>query len=227
MKYAVLIVEDEPDIAQLINNRLDGSVYDVQIMADGLTAIGAVVKNSYDLVVLDIMLPKIDGYEICRMLRQKNKETIIMVVSSLDTEEHRLKAYSMGADDFMAKPFSARELAAKIDTLLKRRYEIQNGSITLLKSIKHDIGAKKIFIDGNHIALTPSEYLIFVTLLKTPKIIISREDLAQIIFDSGFGSIDARGIDTHIYNIRKKISAFSAKQFVLSERGVGYKINEL
>lgn len=225
MKYGVLIVEDELEIAQLITNRLDTSVYKVQIVADGLSALRAVGGEAFDLAVVDIMLPKIDGYEVCSKLRQKNKETIIMIVSSLDTEEHRLKAYSMGADDFMAKPFSPRELAAKIDTLLKRRYELQNGSVILLNTIKHDIGAKKISILDNTLALTPSEYLIFATLLKAPRVIVSRDDLAQVIFDNGFGHIDIRGIDTHIYNIRKKISAFSSERIILSERGLGYKIN--
>lgn len=225
MKYGVLIVEDELEIAQLITNRLDTSVYKVQIVADGLSALRAVGGEAFDLAVVDIMLPKIDGYEVCSKLRQKNKETIIMIVSSLDTEEHRLKAYSMGADDFMAKPFSPRELAAKIDTLLKRRYELQNGSVILLNTIKHDIGAKKISILDNTLALTPSEYLIFATLLKAPRVIVSRDDLAQVIFDNGFGHIDIRGIDTHIYNIRKKISVFSSERIILSERGLGYKIN--
>lgn len=99
---------------------------------------------------------------------------------------------------------SSRELIAKIDTLIKRRYEMINHNITVLRSITHDKGGKKIEIEGEVLALTPSEYLIFATLLLRPKNIVSRDQLAQAIYDNDMGEIDARGIDTHIYNLRKK-----------------------
>jgi DNA-binding response OmpR family regulator len=173
------------------------------------------------------MIPFIDGFEVCTQLRRKNKETLILIVSALGSEENKLKGYDLGADDFIPKPFSPRELMAKIDALIKRRYEMINHNVTILRSITHDLAGKKIEIEGEVLQLTPSEYLIFTMLLANPKNILSRNQLAQEIYDNDMGEIDARGIDTHIYNLRKKIASITSQPIIHTERSLGYTIHAL
>lgn len=227
MKHTVLIVEDEAEIVHLILNRIDSDRYDVLCADNGIEALRLIGDEPFDVAVIDIMLPMLDGYTVCERLRKKSKETLILIVSALGNEENRLRCYELGADDFISKPFSPRELAAKIDALLKRRYEMTNGNIKVLDSITHDHAAKKIRIEGKNLLLTLSEYLIFSTLLAKPKQVFSRDQLAQIIYDSDAGEIDARGIDTHIYNLRKKIAALTTMPIIRTERSMGYKIYEL
>lgn len=226
MKNTILIVEDEEEIIHLILNRIDCERYDVTVARDGKEALACIGREIFDVAVIDIMIPFIDGYEVTKRLRQKNKESLILIVSALGTEENKLRGYELGADDFIPKPFSPRELIAKIDALLKRRYEIVNSRISVLQEIVHDKSGKRIEIAGVPLALTPSEYLIFALMLENPRNILSKEQLAQAIFDYDLGEIDARGIDTHIYNLRKKIASVTEKSVIATERGSGYKIHE-
>jgi len=119
MKNTILIVEDEEEIVRLINNRIDPERYEVTIAKDGKEALSQVAREVFDIAVIDIMIPFIDGYEVSTQLRRKSKETLIIIVSALGSEENKLRGYELGADDFIAKPFSPRELIAKIDTLIK------------------------------------------------------------------------------------------------------------
>lgn len=226
MKSKILLVEDEEEIIRLMCNRIDATRYEVTIAKDGKKALSLLSQERFDLAIIDIMIPFINGFEVCTHLRRKNKESLIIIVSALGNEENRLKGYELGADDFISKPFSPRELSAKIDALIKRRYEMTNHSMTLLDSIVHHHGAKKIEIQGEQLALTPSEYLIFATLLSKPKNIFSKEQLAQTIYDNGMGAIDARGIDTHIYNLRKKIASITCQPVIQTQRSLGYTLHE-
>lgn len=226
MKNRILIVEDEEEIVRLICNRIDPERYEVIVAKDGKEALALISQELFDIAMIDIMIPFIDGYEVCTRLRQNSKETLIVIVSALGSEENKLKGYEFGADDFIPKPFSPRELMAKIDTLIKRRYEMTNHNVAVLHSITHDRAGKKIEIEGKVLSLTPSEYLIFATLLLKPKNIVSRDQLAQAIYDNAMGEIDARGIDTHIYNLRKKIASITSQPIIHTERSLGYTIHE-
>lgn len=226
MKHTILIVEDEEEIVRLIHNRIDPERYDVIIAKEGKEALACIAREIFDVAVIDIMIPYIDGFEVCTQLRRKNKETLILIVSALGSEENKLKGYDLGADDFIPKPFSPRELMAKINALIKRRYEMINHNVTVLRSITHDRAGKKIEIEGEGLQLTPSEYLIFSLLLSRPRHIVSRDELSQAVYDHGFGEIDARGIDTHIYNIRKKIAHYTEAKIIHTERSLGYTLHE-
>lgn len=226
MKNRLLIVEDEEEIIRLIVNRFDQQVYEITVAKEGKEAIRSIVKEDYDVAIIDFMLPYVDGFEVSRRLRQKSSETLIIIISALGHEENKIKGYGIGIDDFIAKPFSPKELAIKVDALLKRRYVLINGLVTSLKSIKHDRTSKKVFIHEHPLALTPSEYLIFSLLLSRPRHIVSRDEMSQAVYDHGFGEIDARGIDTHIYNIRKKIAHYTEEKIIRTERSLGYTLHE-
>ena len=226
MKKSILIVEDEEAIVNLIQNRLNSNIYNIDIAYDGKEAMHQITSNSYDLITLDIMLPFIDGFNICKKIREKSKQTLIIMVSALDTVEFKSKGYDMGIDDYITKPFSAKELALKIEYKLKRREEITALSIELVSNIILNEEAKDIIINGFKIEFTPSEYLILSELILNKNRIFSRSELAQLIYDNYFGEIDEHGITSHIYHIREKVKQFYDKDIIKTVRGMGYKIYE-
>jgi len=226
MKKKILIVEDEEQIVQLIKNRLDSTLYHVDIALDGKKALLKINENNYDLITLDIMLPHVDGFEITKMIRKKSYQTLIVMVSALDTDEFKIKGYNYGVDDYMSKPFSAKELSVKIKSLLKRREELSSLKSKHLSNIILNEEAKEVSVNGFKIKFTPSEYLILATLINNKNRVYSRAELAQIIYDNNLGEIDNRGIDSHIYHIRKKAETFKSKEIIKTVRGMGYKIYE-
>lgn len=219
-------MEDEASIVNFIKNRLNHNIYNVDTALDGKEALDKIISNTYDLITLDIMLPHIDGFELCQKIRQKSKQTLIIIVSALETMEFKEKAYTMGIDDYIAKPFSAKELAIKIHSQLKRREEISFLSKELVSNIILDEESKSITVNGYKIGFTPSEYLILSTLILNKNRVYSRSELAQIIYDNYFGSIDEQGINSHIHHIREKVRQFYAKDIIRTVRGIGYKIYE-
>lgn len=226
MKYKILIVEDEPDIVALISKRLDKNKYEVSTALDGKVALALIKHNHFDLVSLDIMLPFVDGLTLCKTLRENNKKSLILMVSALDLDESKEKAYALGADDYISKPFSPKLLALKIDSLLKRRFELTHTEINFKKSIQYDEGLKRFYINTKLLALTPSEFMIFETLFCNALKIFSKDDLSQILYNNDLGNIDRNGIGTHIYTLRKKIAEFSDETIIKTERSIGYRIYE-
>jgi len=226
MKKRILIVEDEETIVNLIRNRLDGDMYSVDIAYDGKEAISKIASETYDLITLDIMLPFVDGFEICEAVRKKSKHTLIIMLSSLDTIEFKSKGFDLGIDDYIAKPFSAKELAIKIRSLLKRKEEISSLRSEPVSNIILDENAKEIIVNGFKIGFTPSEYLILSKLISNSNRVYSRAELAQLIYDNYFGDIDEQGINSHIYHIREKVKPFYNRDIIKTIRGMGYKIYE-
>ncbi len=226
MKKRILIVEDEIQIIKFIKNRLDENIFDIDISTDGKDAISKVKSNRYDLITLDIMLPSINGFDICKETRANSRDTFIIIVSAINKEEDKLKGYELGADDYISKPFSPRELSAKIKALFKRSQEIQINNSKFNKNIMINYDSKEIYINSFKLKLTPSEYLIFEILFKYHNKVFSREELSQLIYDNNYGNIDTRGIDSHIYHIRKKTKLFESKEIIKTVRGIGYKIYE-
>ena len=226
MVYKILIVEDEPDIVRLIHNRLNLEKFDVTIAMDGKEALHYIGSNHYDLVTLDIMLPHVDGLTLCENIRKRHKDSLIFVISALDTLEQKEKAYLLGADDYIPKPFSPKLVALKIELLLKRRVEILNAPLPFYANIQHDVQVKQFYIQEYPLLLTLSEYTIFKILFETPKKVFSKEELSQILYNEDIGNIDKEGIGTHIYQLRKKIARLSKDNIIKTIRNVGYTLYE-
>jgi DNA-binding response OmpR family regulator len=224
--YKILIVEDEPDIVRLIHNRLNLERFDVTIAMNGKEALHYIGSNHYDLVTLDIMLPHVDGLTLCENIRKRHKDSLIFVISALDTLEQKEKAYLLGADDYIPKPFSPKLVALKIELLLKRRVEILNAPLPFYANIQHDIQVKQFYIQEYPLLLTLSEYTIFRILFETPKKVFSKEELSQILYNEDIGNIDKEGIGTHIYQLRKKIARLSKDNIIKTIRNVGYTLYE-
>jgi DNA-binding response OmpR family regulator len=223
MKKKLLIVEDEIDIVRLIENRLDTDLFTIDFALDGRQAMDCILTNTYDLVTLDIMLPKVDGMKICSHLHRYMPSAFIIVISALTGESQKIKAYEMGADCYIPKPFSPRVLASRIMAFFRRsqtpEHVVQHHAI----SLKDDYF--QLEIDGHSLQLTPSEYLIFTTLFRNRRMAFSRLDLAALIYEHGQGEIGERGIDSHIAHIRKKLQPFGQKELIETVRGKGYVIN--
>jgi DNA-binding response OmpR family regulator len=226
MLYKILIVEDEPEIVRLIQNRLDSEKFDITIAMDGAEALIYIGSNHYDLVTLDIMLPHVDGFTLCENIRKCHKDSLILIISALDTLEQKEKAYLLGADDYIPKPFSPKLVALKIVSLLKRRVEILNAPLPFYANIQHDTQLKQFYIQGHPLLLTLSEYTIFKILFETPKKVFSKEDLSQILYNDDIGNIDKEGIGTHIYQLRKKIALINEDNMIKTIRNIGYTLYE-
>jgi DNA-binding response OmpR family regulator len=226
MRYSILIVEDEKCISELIANRLDAHLYDVDTAIDGKEAVYKITQKEYDLITLDIMLPNTDGFELAKLLRKKSFQTLVIMVSALDQEEVKLRGYDLGIDDYMTKPFSPKELATKIKTLLKRRTELLRADTQAHSALLLDSNAKELFVNGSKMGCTPSEYIIIETLMTNKNRVFSRLELSSILYESGLGDMDERSIDSHIYHIRKKIRVYFNKEVVKTVRGMGYKLYE-
>lgn len=226
MKYKILIVEDEQDIVDLISNRLDKEKYDITVAFSGDQALELVSTQEFDLVSLDLMLPKVDGLTICKAARKKSKQTLIIIVSALDLNKNKEKAYSLGADDYISKPFSPKLLALKIASLLQRRFEMTNLDMKYKKIVQHNSSLQRFFINNTQLTLTPSEYMLFETLFNNPIKIFSKDELSQILYNEDLGNIDRDGIRTHIYTLRKKISEFTDKEIIKTMRGAGFTLYE-
>jgi len=226
MQYKILIVEDEPDIVRLIQNRLESEKFDVTIALDGKEALDYIRSNHYDVVTLDIMLPHVDGLTLCENVRKRHKDSLILIISALDTVKQKEKAYLLGADDYIPKPFSPKLVALKIESLLKRRVEILNAPLPFYANIQHNEQLKQFYLLDHPLLLTLSEYTIFKILFETPKKVFSKEELSQILYNENIGNIDKEGIGTHIYQLRKKIALISEDNMIKTIRNVGYTLYE-
>ncbi|HHH54284.1 MAG TPA: response regulator transcription factor [Bacteroidetes bacterium] len=226
MKYKILIVEDEPEIVKLIQNRLDKNIYDVSVVYSGDEALKLIQIEHFDLLSLDIMLPSVDGLTLCNEARKRYKDSLIVIVSALDIDEKKEKAYELGADDYIAKPFSPKMVALKISSLLKRRSELRYDDKVSYATIQQHKDLKRFYIENHPLSLTVSEYTIFETLFLTPQKVFSKEDLSQILYNNDIGNIDKKGIGTHIYQLRKKIAQYSDKEIIKTVRNMGYTLYE-
>jgi len=230
MRHKILIVEDEPEIVRLIRNRLDATLYDVTIAYDGDEALELIKSQYFDLLSLDIMLPSVEGLTLCDEVRKRHKDSLIIIVSALDLDEQKEKAYLLGADDYISKPFSPKLVALKIASLLNRRsemsQEVKKVEVVRNETLHYDKDLKRFYIENTALVLTLSEYTILEVLYSTPKKLFSKEDFSQILYDKDIGNIDKKGIGTHIYQLRKKIAEHTEEEIIKTVRNMGYTLHE-
>lgn len=226
MKHKILIVEDEVEIVNLIRKRLDEQKYDITVAYSGDEGLRLIQREYFDLLSLDLMLPSVDGLTLCKAVREKNKNSLIVIISALDLDEQKEKAYHLGADDYIPKPFSPKLVALKISSLLQRRAELTIDTMYLSQDIYHDCDLKRFYIKSQPLTLTPSEYTILESLYETPKKVFSKEELSQILYNEDIGNIDQDGIGTHIYQLRKKMAKETEQEMIKTVRGIGYTLYE-
>jgi len=221
----VLIVEDEPAVRDALDYSLRGEGFDVDAASDGEAGLRAAQAGEYDVVILDLMLPKMSGTEVCRRLRSESAVPIIMLTAK-GAELDRVLGLEIGADDYVTKPFSMAELIGRIRAILRRRQLDRSGATSMLRvgdleldSIRHEVR-----IGGEPKRLTPSEFKLLLLLAQDPERVFSRREIMQHLWDSTYVG-DQRACDIHISNLRQKIEDDPGNPArVVTVRGVGYKL---
>lgn len=210
----ILIVEDEIAIAELLKIGLTRKGYNVEYVLNGTLAADLIENTDYDLILLDIMLPGIDGYELMEYI--ETIEIPVIFVTAKGTLKDKIKGLKMGADDYIVKPFELEEVEARVESVL-RRYGKVNGLI-VFNDIEINTKTRDISKGGKEIILTPKEYDLFITLIQNKNILLYREDLFEKVWEREFTG-DSRTLDLHIQRLRKKLDD---KDIIKSVYGVGY-----
>lgn len=221
----ILIVEDENKIAQLLRDYLEKSDYETSRISRGDQVVSRVKQSPPDLILLDIMLPGMDGMEVCREIRKFSNVPIIMLTARSE-EIDKLLGLELGADDYICKPFSPREVVARVKTVLRRMRPVQDNTRILVGSIELDEETRLVIVRGHELKLTPNEYGLLKVFLSHPNRVFSRNELLNQVQGYDFDGYD-RTIDTHIKNLRKKIAMHIPDAEVIGAvYGIGYRLNE-
>lgn len=231
--YHILVVDDESRIRSIIRKYAEFDGHTVTEAGDGMEAVLLCRKNEYDLIIMDIMMPELDGFSACREIR-KISQTPIIMLSARGEEYDRINGFEVGIDDYVIKPFSPKELMLRIEAIMKRVknapvsdaanpkpnviIELDNGGL------RADVTARLVFIDGERVDMSPKEYDLFFYLLSNRNIALSREKLLCEVWGYDFYG-DARTLDTHIKLLRKSLGKYS--NYIVTLRGVGYRFEEI
>jgi len=220
----ILIVEDEADIALGLADDLQVEGYEVEVAADGETACRRAREAAWDLILLDVMLPRKDGFEVCRDLRRAGVSTPIILLTARAQEAEKILGLELGADDYVTKPFSPRELRARIKAAL-RRSSAPRPEAYRFGDIEVDFARAEVRREGTALEVTPIEFKLLAVFIERRGRVLSREQLLDAAWDNGTHVTD-RAVDAHIVNLRRKIEPRPAEpKYLLSVRGMGYRFD--
>ena len=224
MSQLILVIDDEPKVARLARDYLEKNGFRVVTAADGQSALTVARREKPDLIILDLMLPQIDGREVCRILRRESDVPIIML-TALSEEIDQVTGLEIGADDYITKPFSVRTLVARVRALLRRtRGDIKAPSIIRVGKLEIDLDKHLVTFNDNPIKLTPNEFKLLQILASRPGQTLTREQLLDDLH--GAASSMDRSVDSHIKNLRKKLEATSGRSMIETVYGIGYRFIE-
>ena len=219
----ILIVEDEPDIAMGLEDDLTAEGYRVEVVRDGETACRRGREADWDLILLDVMLPRKDGFDVCRDLRREGVRTPVILLTAKAHEAEKVLGLEVGADDYVTKPFSPRELRARIKALLRRMAD--PADTYSFGRVEVNFTRAEVKRDGISIDLTPIEFRMLTTFIRRKGRVLSREQLLGAAWEDGVHVTD-RAVDAHIVNLRKKIEDSAGEpRFLVSVRGLGYRFD--
>lgn len=219
----VLIVDDESRIRDIIKTYLEFDGFETMEAEDGAKAVELVNSEDFDCVVMDVMMPVMDGYKALCAIREQHETLPVIMLTAKGEEYDRLEGFDKGADDYVVKPFSPKEIVARIKLLVRKYQAIkpkEKENALKIDGIEIDEAARIIYIDGNKIATTPKEFDLLVYFMRNKNIALSREQLLDAVWGSG-GESDDRTVDAHIKMLRKNISPYS--KYIVTVWGVGYK----
>lgn len=221
MSASILVVEDDANIQELIVEFLRAEDYNVDHASDGLEGIQLFKKNNYDLIILDIMMPNLDGYSACKMIRKTSNIPIIFL-TALNQENDELKGFELECDDYITKPFSFNLLIKRVEAILRRsNTSTENSDSLSFEKLKLDLNTYTANIDGNIVELTLKEFNILKSLVEKYPQVITRESLLDSIWGYDYYG-DTRIVDAHIKNIRKKIEL----PYIKTVKGIGYTLEK-
>ena len=223
----ILIVEDEKKIADTLKMGLTENGYQVEVAYDGKIGWKIFSSHAFDLVILDINLPGMNGYELCKSIRSDNASVAVIMLTSMSDLKDKIDGYDAGADDYMIKPFEFRELLAKIRVLLKRTVQQpqQYGNMLKAADLQMNLDSKEVIRAGNKINLTAKEFQLLEYLLKNKNRMVSRADIAINVWDIDFDT-NTNVIDVYISYVRNKIDKDYDKKLIHTQVGMGYILKE-
>ena len=225
MKRLIFVVDDEPDILNLVSLHLKKSGFEVEEFVSGSDFLKRVEEKIPDLVVLDLMLPDMGGIEICKILKNSEKFSGIgvLMLTALASETDVVLGLELGADDYMTKPFSPRELVARVKAILRRREKPADAVKLKLGDLEIDLEGYRVFVKGEEVSLTSTEFNILKILAKNPGRVFSREQILELLWGREKYVVE-RTVDVHIRHLREKLK--QAASLIKNVRGVGYKIEK-
>lgn len=217
----ILIVDDEDKIRDIIKKYAEFDGYEVEEASGGLEAVTKCRDKDYDIIILDIMMPDLDGFSVCKEIRKRSASPVIML-SARGEEYDKLHGFEVGIDDYVVKPFSPKELMMRVAAILKRT---SSPALDCLEigGIKIDFSARIVYVDGNKVDLTPKEYDLLFYFAKNKGIALTREKLISNVWGYDFYG-DDRTLDTHIKLLRKNLGPYNT--YIVTLRGVGYRFEE-
>lgn len=225
--YKILVVDDEEMIRKLIAKYAIFEGHEVTEAKDGIEAIQLCRDNTFDIMIIDIMMPELDGFSACREIR-KHSDIPIIMLSARGEEYDRINGFELGIDDYVVKPFSAKELMLRVDAIMKRSNKAKinkkdnENDIFILGLLKADITARIVYINDERIEMSPKEYDLFFYMLRNKNIALTREMLIREVWGYDYFG-DDRTLDTHIKLLRKSLG--EASKYIVTLRGVGYRFD--
>lgn len=222
MNSRILVVEDDSQIQELIVEFLSSQDYIVDTASDGIEGYEKFKSKNYDLVILDVMMPKLDGYGLCKMIKRLDEKVAIIFLTALGDEESEVRGFELEADDYISKPFSFNVLIKRVEAVLRRRKkEKAEGDILEFEKLRLELQTFKAYINEEEIELTLKEFNILALMINSYPMVVSREMLIEKIWGYDYFG-DTRVIDAHMKNIRKKIK----KDYIKTIKGVGYVLEK-
>ncbi len=217
----ILVVDDEANIRRVVREYAEFEGYEVEEAANGMEAVDLVKNNDYDLIVMDIMMPKLDGFSTCKEIK-KYKSIPVIMLSARGEEYDKLFGFELGIDDYVVKPFSPKELMARIKAVIKRN---TSGAAAIPEKLKFegleiDIAGREVYVDGGKVSMTPKEYDLLFYLVRNKNLALTRDKLLEEVWGYDFFG-DDRTVDTHIKMLRNSLGPY--RKFIVTLRGMGYK----
>ncbi|SDX59745.1 response regulator transcription factor [Salimicrobium album] len=229
MKKKILIVDDEESIVTLLKYNIEQAGYETEVAYNGAEAFEKAAAQTFDLIVLDLMLPEVEGVEVCKRLRQRRIETPILMLTAKDEEFDKVFGLEIGADDYMTKPFSPREVTARIKAILRRIDKKESSGkeeLLTVKDLEIYPAQYEAAIKGEWLTLTPKEFELLLYLARNLGRVLSRNQLLQYVWNYDFAG-DTRIVDVHVSHLREKIEPVTKKPaYIKTVRGLGYKMED-
>ena len=218
----ILIVDDEVNIRKVVREYAEFEGYEVTEAENGMEAVRLCQENDYDLIIMDVMMPRLDGYSACKEIR-KNKMIPVIMLSARGEEYDKLFGFEIGVDDYVVKPFSPKELMARVKVVIKRNAqaaEVQVQDKYEFEGLQVDISGREVYVNGEKASMTPKEYDLLFYLVKNKNIALTRDKLLEKVWGYDFPG-DDRTVDTHIKMLRNSLGEY--RKFIVTLRGMGYK----
>lgn len=218
----ILIVDDEVNIRKVVREYAEFEEYEVTEAENGMEAVTLCRDNDYDLIIMDVMMPRLDGYSACKEIH-KTKSIPVIMLSARGEEYDKLFGFEIGVDDYVVKPFSPKELMARVKAVLKRNQKVEDSTQSdkyVYEGLEVDISGREVYVNGAKASMTPKEYDLLFYLVKNKNIALSRDKLLEEVWGYDFFG-DDRTVDTHIKMLRNSLGEY--RKFIVTLRGMGYK----